>query len=134
MIFLRGNASYLYSTVVTTRGPRKKPRERSGFLEDDSNGFGKIPSTRESLWEGFPKVIKVSANSQSQSDSSLWNPNIVFRFWQLSSNSAKPPRATLCGFALSPELSNTLRFGPNNIMSRVDTESLLVYIFRDSGN
>src|ERR1700691_821678 len=95
MIFLRGNASYLYSTIVTTRGPRRKPRECSGFLKDDSNDFREIPSTQESLWEGFPKVIEVSANSQSQSDSSLWNPNIVFRFWQLSSNSVKPPRATL---------------------------------------
>src|ERR1700683_73620 len=123
MIFLRGKASYLYSTIVTTRRLRRKPRERSDFLEDDSNGFGEIPSTRESLWEGFPKVIEASVNSQSQSDSSLWNPNIVFRFWQLSSNSAKPPRATLCGFALSPALRNILRFGPNNIMSRVGTES-----------
>src|SRR6202021_575860 len=58
-IFLRGNASYLYSTIVTTRGPRRKPRERSGFLKDDSNSFREIPSTRESLWEGFPKVIKL---------------------------------------------------------------------------
>src|ERR1700727_791251 len=91
MIFLRGNASYLYSTIVTTRGPQRKPSECSGFLKDDSNDFGEIPSTRESLWEGFPKVIEVSANSQSQSNSSLWNPNIVLRFWQLSSNSVKPP-------------------------------------------
>src|ERR1700735_4675440 len=117
MIFLRGNASYLYSTIVTTRGPQRKLRECSGFLKDDSNGFGEIPSTRESLWEGFPKVIEASANSQSQSDSTLWNPNIVFQFWQPSSNSAKPPRAALCGFALSPELSNFLRFSPNNTMS-----------------
>ena len=122
MIFLRGKASYLYSTVVTTWGPRRKPRERSGFLKDDSNDFREIPSTRESLWEGFPKVIEVSANSQSQSDSSLWNLNIVFQFWQLSSNSVKPPRATLCGFVLSPELGNILRFGLNNTMSHVGTE------------
>src|SRR6202042_3332293 len=122
MIFLRGKASYLYSTVVTTRGLQRKPREHSGFLKDDSNSFREIPSTRESLWEGFPKVIEASANSQSQSDSSLWNPNIVFWFWQPSSNSAKPPRAALCGFALSPELSNFLRFGPNNTMGHVGTE------------
>src|ERR1700691_4006278 len=60
MIFLRGNASYLYSTVVTTWGPQRKLRERSCFLKDDSNSFGEIPSTRESLWEGFPKVIEAS--------------------------------------------------------------------------
>src|ERR1700729_4069167 len=58
MIFLRGNASYLYSTVVTTKGPRRKLRERSGFLKDDSNSFREIPSTQESLWEGFPKLGK----------------------------------------------------------------------------
>ena len=63
MIFLRGNASYLYNTIVTTQGPRRKPRECSGFLKDDSNDFGKIPSTRKSLWEGFPKVIEASVNS-----------------------------------------------------------------------
>src|ERR1700729_1612180 len=121
MIFLRGNASYLYSTIVTTRGPRKKPRERSGFLKDDSNGFGEIPSTRESLWEGFLKVVEASASYWSQSDSSLRNSNIVFRFRQPSSNSAKPPRPVLCGFALSPKLSNFLRFSSNNTMSRVGT-------------
>src|SRR6202167_4767887 len=104
MIFLRGKASYLYSTIVTARGPRRKPRERSDFLEDDSNGFGEIPSTRESLWEGFPKVVEASASSRSQSDSSLGNSNIVFRFRQLSSNSAKPPQAALCGFVLFLEL------------------------------
>src|SRR6202042_988881 len=58
MIFLRGNASYLYSTIVTTRGPRRKPRERSGFLKDDSNGFGEIPSTRESLWKVSRRLSK----------------------------------------------------------------------------
>ena len=60
---LRGKASYLYSTVVTTQGPRRKPREHSGFLEDDSNSFGEIPSTRKSLWEDFPKVIEALADS-----------------------------------------------------------------------
>jgi hypothetical protein len=45
MIFGRGKASYLYGTVVTIWELRRKPRERSGFLEDDSNGFGEIPST-----------------------------------------------------------------------------------------
>src|ERR1700689_2395851 len=122
MIFLRGKASYLYSTIVTTRGPGRKPRERSDFLEDDSNGFGEIPSTRESLWEGFPKVIEASVTSPTQSGRRLWNPNIVFRFWELSSNSAKPPRATRCGFALRSELSNRFTFGPNKRMSRVGTE------------
>src|ERR1700685_860666 len=119
MIFLRGKASYLYSTIVTTRGPRRKPRERSGFLEDDSNGFREIPSTRESLWEGFPKVVEALASYWSQSDLSPRNPNIVFQFRQSSSNSAKPPWPALCGFALYLELSNSLWFGPNNTMSRV---------------
>src|ERR1700685_4637118 len=63
MIFLRGKASYLYSTIVTARGPRRKPRERSDFLEDDSNSFGEIPSTRESLGrfpEGYQSLGKLS--------------------------------------------------------------------------
>ena len=62
MVFLRGNASYLYSTVVTTWGPRRKPREHSGFLKDDSNSFGEIPSTRESLGrfpEGYRSLSKL---------------------------------------------------------------------------
>ena len=63
MIFLRGKASYLYSTEVTTWEPQRKPREHSGFLKDDSNSFGEIPSTQESLWEGFPKVIEALVNS-----------------------------------------------------------------------
>src|ERR1700734_3220437 len=108
MIFLRGKASYLYSTIVTTRGPRRKPRERSDFLEDDSNGFGEIPNARESLWEGFPTVVEASASYWSQSDLSLRNLNIVFWFRQLSLNSAKPPQPVLCGFALKLELSNSL--------------------------
>src|ERR1700690_1595472 len=99
-----------------------KPRECLGFLEDDSNGFGKIPSTQECFWEGFPKVVEALASSQSQSDSSLRNLNIVFRFWQPSSNSVKPPQPVLCGFILCPELSNSLRFGLNNTMSHVGTE------------
>src|ERR1700691_3214029 len=133
MIFLRGHTSYLYSTIVTTRGPRRTPRERSGELVDDSNGFGKIPSTRESLWEGFLKVVKASASYWSQSTSSLRNSNIIFRFRQPSLNSAKPPWPALCGFALSPKLSNSLRFGLNNTMSHVGTESYLLCIFRESG-
>src|SRR6202050_5486781 len=71
MIFWRGKALYLYSTVVSTQGLQRKPRKCSGFLEDDSNNFGEIPSTQGNLWEGFPKVVEASASSQSQSDSSL---------------------------------------------------------------
>src|ERR1700734_620477 len=122
MIFLRGKASYLYSTVVTTREPRRKLREHSGFLEDDSNGFREIPSTQESLWEGFPKVVKALASSQSQSDLSLRDLNIVFWFWQPSSNSVKPPQPALCGFAICPELSNSLWFSLNNTMSHIGTK------------
>jgi hypothetical protein len=71
-------------------------------------------SVPESLWEGFSKVVEASASYWSQSDSSLRNSNIVFQFRQPSLNSAKPPWPALCGFALSPELSHSLRFGPNN--------------------
>src|ERR1700691_1409542 len=71
MIFRRGKASYLYSTVVSIWEPRRKLREHLGFLEDDSNNFGEIPSTQGNLWEGFLKVVKASTSSQSQSDLSL---------------------------------------------------------------
>jgi hypothetical protein len=71
MILGRGKALYLYGTVVTIQEPSRKPRECLGFLKDDSNDFGKIPSTRGNLWEGFPKAVEASASSQSQSDSSL---------------------------------------------------------------
>ena len=125
LVFIQYSSSY--------SGSWRKPREHSDFLKDDSNGFGEIPSARESLWEGFLKVVEASASHWSQSDSSLRNLNIVFRFRQPSLNSAKPPRPALCGFALSPELSNSLRFSPNNTMSRVGTESLLLFIFRESG-
>ena len=65
MIFGRGKALYLFSTVVATQGLWRKPREHSGFLEDDSNGFREISSSRESLWEGFPKVVEVEASASS---------------------------------------------------------------------
>ena len=68
MIFWRGKALYLYSTVVSIRELQRKPREHLGFLEDDSNDFGEIPSTRRNLWEGFPKAVKALASPQSQSD------------------------------------------------------------------
>src|SRR6202050_4629788 len=82
-----------YSGVAKeTERPKRKPRERRAFLEDDSNDFGEIPSTRRNLWEGFPKLTKASASPQSQAHASRGGLNTVFRFWQLSSNSAKPPR------------------------------------------
>ena len=133
MIFWRGKASYLYSTVVAIWGSWRKLREHSDFLKDDSNGFGKIHSAQESLWEGFSKVVKASASYWSQSDSSLRNLNIVFRFRQLSSNSAKPPWPALCGFALYLELSNSPWFSLNNTMSRIGTKLYLLGIFRESG-
>ena len=84
IIFWRGKASYLYykySTEKDIQGSQGKPRECSGFLEDDSNDFREILSTQENLWEGFPKVAEALASSQSQPDLSLRNLNIVFRFW-----------------------------------------------------
>jgi hypothetical protein len=55
LIFIQYSSNY--------SGTMKEMRECLGFLKDDSNSFRKIPSTRESLWEGFPKVIKALANS-----------------------------------------------------------------------
>jgi hypothetical protein len=58
MIFWRGKASYLYSSEIVIWGLQKKLREHSGFLEDDSDDFGEIPSTRRNLWEGFSKAVE----------------------------------------------------------------------------
>ena len=70
MIFWRGKASYLYSTAISIQESQRKLREHLGILEDDSNNFGEIPSTRGNLWEGFPKVVEALASLQSQSNSS----------------------------------------------------------------
>ena len=80
MIFWRGKASHLYSSEIVIQGSQRKLREHSGFLEDDSDNFGEIPSTQRNLWEGFLKVIKASASLQSQSNSSRGGLNIVFWF------------------------------------------------------
>ena len=55
LVFIQYSSNY--------SGTARKLREHSGFLEDDSNSFGKIPSTQKSLWEGFPKVVEALANS-----------------------------------------------------------------------
>ena len=38
----RGRASYLYSTESDIQGLQRKPRECSGLLKDDSDGFGEF--------------------------------------------------------------------------------------------
>src|ERR1700683_446333 len=82
-----------YSGITEeTERPQRKPIEHWAFLEDDSNDFGEIPSTRRNFWEGFLKAIKALASPQSQADSSRGGLNTVLQFWQPSSNSAKPPR------------------------------------------
>src|ERR1700691_3506461 len=121
MIFWKGKASYLYSTVISIQESQRKLREHSGFLKDNSNDFGEIPSTQGNLWEGFPKIVEASASLQSQSDSSRGGSNIVFQFWQPSSNSVKPPWPVLCGFILCLELSNILCDSPNSTMSHLHT-------------
>ena len=78
MIFWRGKASYLYNSEIVIWGLQRKLRECSGFFEDDSNNFRKIPSTQRNFWEGFPKVVKASASLQSQFNSSQGGLNIVF--------------------------------------------------------
>jgi hypothetical protein len=42
MIFWRVKALYLYGTERSICGLQEKLREYSGFLKDDSNGFGEI--------------------------------------------------------------------------------------------
>ena len=53
MIFWRGKASYLYSTMDSIRGSQRKPREDSDSLEDDSEVFRKFPVPEGTLGKGF---------------------------------------------------------------------------------
>src|ERR1700683_917401 len=82
----------IFRIAEETERPQGKPIEHWAFLKDDSNDFRKIPSSRRNSWEGSPKAIEASASPQSQADLSQGGLNTVFWFWQLSSNSAKPPR------------------------------------------
>ena len=59
MIFWRGRASYLYSTVITIRGSQRKPREDSDRSEDDSEALGETLSTRRNLWEESTRPPKL---------------------------------------------------------------------------
>ena len=53
IIFWRGKASYLYSTVDSIRGSQRKPREDSDGLEDDSEVFRKFPVPEGTFGKGF---------------------------------------------------------------------------------
>src|SRR6202035_4467205 len=95
MIFWRGKASYLYSTVITIRGSQRKPREGSDCLEDDSEAFGKFPVPEGSFGKSLRGLLKLRQSHrviQSRLEETL---NIVFRLWHPSSNSAKPLRPGL---------------------------------------
>ena len=70
MIFWRGKALFLYDSEIVIQESQTKLRECLGFLKDDSNDFGEIPSTQRNFWEGFPKVIEALASLQSQFNSS----------------------------------------------------------------
>jgi hypothetical protein len=121
MIFLRGFASYSYNSEIVIRESQRKLRECLGFLKNDYNDSGEIPSTRRNFQEGFPKVVKGLASLQSQFNSTRGGLNIVFQFWQLSSNSAKPPQPAPCGFVLCSEVGNILCNGLNSTMSYLHT-------------
>ena len=58
------------SRVKETWTRFKNPRECLDFLNDGSEGFREIPSTRRNLWEGFLKATKASARLQSHPESS----------------------------------------------------------------
>ena len=58
MIFGRGEASYLYSTI-TIWGLQRKPREGSDRLEDDSEAFGKFPVPEGTSGKSFRRLLKL---------------------------------------------------------------------------
>ena len=70
MIFLRGEASYLYSTAITIRGSPKETERRLGPSWGWLWSLQEIPSTQRNLWEEFLKVAEASVKPQSQSKSS----------------------------------------------------------------
>src|ERR1700683_5523077 len=95
MIFCRGRASYLYGTERDIWGSQRKLRERSGSLEDDSDGFGEFLGPEGTSIKEVQKLVKPWQCYRvilSRVKSTL---NIIFRLWQPSSNSVKPPRPTL---------------------------------------
>ena len=59
MIFWRGKASYLYSTVNSIRGSQRKLREGSDRLEDDSEVFRKFPVPKGTCGKGFQRLAKL---------------------------------------------------------------------------
>src|SRR6202142_4732262 len=59
MIFWRGKALYLYSTVITIRGSQKKPRRGSDRLEDDSEAFGKFPVPKGTFGKSFQRLLRL---------------------------------------------------------------------------
>src|SRR6202451_4532906 len=69
MIFWRGKASYLYSTVITIRGDRKGNREKARTVSRRTLKALGI-CARRNLWEGFPKVTEALVKLQSHSESS----------------------------------------------------------------
>ena len=81
MIFGRGRASYLYSMEKDIQGSQGKLRECSGFLKNDSGGFGEIPGSQRNLQEGFSKANKASVKPQSHPESSQGDWNIVCWLW-----------------------------------------------------
>src|ERR1700729_680439 len=59
MIFWRGKASYLYSTVITIRGSQRKPREGLDHLEDDSEAFKKFPVPEGTFGKSFQRLLRL---------------------------------------------------------------------------
>src|ERR1700683_3924785 len=95
MIFHRGRASHLYGTKRDIRESQRKPRERSGSLEDDSDGFGEFLGPEGTSIKEVQKLLKpwqCHRATPSRVESTL---NIIFQLWQPSSNSAKSPRPVL---------------------------------------
>src|SRR6202050_2563009 len=92
MIFRRGKASYLYNDrqILGDRRGNRENAEPSSRMTPTT--LGKLPVPEGTSGKVFPKLTKALASPQSQADSSRGGLNTVFRFWQSSSNSAKPPR------------------------------------------
>ena len=59
MLFWRGKASYLYSTVITIQESQRKPREGSDCLKDDSEAFRKFPVPEGTFGKSFRRLLRL---------------------------------------------------------------------------
>ena len=83
IIFWRGKASYLYSTVITIWGLQRKLREGSDHLKDDSEAFRKFPVPEGTSGKSFWRLVKLQQSHRvGPSRSESRGLELVLRTWE----------------------------------------------------